>query len=162
MKTTSALVSGLAGATVVTATHEIVRRINPKAPRMDLLGMQALNKALQSLDWKTPKHLFYWTMAGDILANSLYYSLAGVGKQKSVWLRGSALGLAAGIGALILPKPMGLNERYSNRTLETKAMTLGLYVTGALVTTALLVLWNRKKKTTEQEWERKLLTSAMG
>jgi hypothetical protein len=41
-------------------------------------------------------------------------------------------------------------------------MTVGLYVTGALVTTAVIKLLNKKKKVQHKEWERRLVTSAMG
>jgi hypothetical protein len=161
MKASSALVSGLAGATVLTATHEVIRQFNSKAPRMDLLGMQAISKALKKVDWKRPSNLYLITMAGDLIANSLYYSAAGIGGRKSVWVRGAALGLAAGLGAVLLPKPLGLNENHSSRTVTTKVLTVGLYVAGALVTTAVLRALDRKNKKREQDWEQRLMTSAM-
>jgi hypothetical protein len=161
MNLAKSLISGLAGATVTTLTHEVLKKVDPKAPRMDLLGMQALSKILGNVNWSRTK-LFYMAMAGDLVANSLYYSLSGAGSERTVWLRSTALGLAAGIGAVLLPQPLGLNERYSSRTLHTKIATVGLYVTGALVTTAILKLLSRRKKVKHEEWENRLLTSAMG
>jgi hypothetical protein len=168
MKAIASLGGGLAGAAAVTLIHESVKRIVPTAPRMDLLGMNALSKGLEAAGLKTPTktQLFAITMAGDIIANSLYYSLAGVGKEKNIWWRSAALGLVAGIGAVSLPGPLGLEEKHSNRTLSTKIMTVGLYVAGALVTTAAIKLFSKKVENTRhrrhQEWERKLVTSAMG
>ena len=52
MKTIAALGGGLAGAAAVTLLHETVRRIVPEAPRMDLLGKQALSKGLNAAGWK--------------------------------------------------------------------------------------------------------------
>jgi len=77
-------------------------------PRMDLLGMNALSKLLKRVanERLSTENLFKWTMAGDILANSVYYSLSGIGSKKNVWTRGIALGLAAGAGAIFLPKPL--------------------------------------------------------
>ena len=139
MKASTALMSGLAGATTLTIVHEIVKRVDPKAPRMDLLGMNAISKMLYKAH-KTPpdrQTLFLITMAGDLVANALYYSLTGVGR-KGHWLKGTLLGTAAGIGGVLLPKPMGLNPAYSGRTNSTKAMTVMLYLIGGLVTSAVL------------------------
>jgi len=140
MKPTIALGSGLAGATATTLIHETVKRLAPNAPRMDLLGMNALSKVLKSTDHNVPGRtkLYGWTLAGDLVSNSLYYSLAGIGKKKGALLRGGLLGLAAGVGAVLLPKPLGLNEDYSNRTTSTKLMTIGLYLAGGLITAAVL------------------------
>ena len=63
---------------------------------------------------------------------------------------------------MLLPAPLGLNKKYSNRTVATQLMTVGLYMTGALVTTAVIKLLNKKKKVKHTEWERRLVTSAMG
>lgn len=155
---------GLAGAATVTLVHESVRRVVPEAPRMDLLGMQAISKGLKGIGCEQPTtgKLFAAAMVGDVVSNALYYSAAGIGTEKNLWIRGAALGLGAGIGALLLPKPMGLHERYSNKTVSTQLMTVGLYVTGALVATAVIKLLNKKKAVKNQEWERRLVTSAMG
>ena len=163
MKTIAALGGGLAGAAAVTLLHETVRRIVPEAPRMDLLGKQALSKGLNAAGWKKPdeKKLFTWALAGDLLSNSLYYSLAGVGKENNAWARSTALGLAAGLGAVLLPGPMGLENRYSNKTLSTKLMTVGLYVAGALVTTLVMKMVEKKKQRKHKDWEQRLVTSAM-
>ena len=164
MKPIASIGGGLAGAAAVTLIHESVRRIVPKSPRMDLLGMNAISKGLNAAGIKTPNNttLFAMALTGDILANSLYYSLAGIGKEKNIWLRGAALGLVAGIGAVGLPGHLGLEKRHSSRSTETKIMTIGLYVAGALVTTAVIKLLARKKHRRNQEWERRLVTSAMG
>ena len=164
MKTIASLGGGLAGACAVTLIHESVRRVVPKAPRMDLLGMNAISKGLNAAGIKTPtgNKLYTMALAGDILSNSVYYALAGSGDDKNIWLKSSALGLAAGIAAVTLPGPMGLEERHSARTTETKLMTIGLYVAGALVATAIMKLMARKKHKRNEEWERRLVTSAMG
>lgn len=164
MKTIASLGGGLAGACAVTLIHESVRKIVPKAPRMDLLGMNAISKGLNAAGIKTPtgKKLFTMALVGDILSNAIYYSVAGAGNDKNIWLKSSMLGLAAGIGAVVLPGPLGLEKTHSARTTETKLMTVGLYVAGALVATAIMKLMARKKHKQNQEWERRLVTSAMG
>lgn len=164
MKPIAAIGGGLAGAAAVTLIHESVKKVVPKAPRMDLLGMHAISKGLNAAGIKAPTdaRLFAIALTGDLLANSLYYSIAGIGNEKNLWLRSTALGVAAGIGALSLPKFFGLKEKHSNRTVTTSLMTVGLYVTGALVTTAVIKMLAKKKERRNREWERRLVTSAMG
>jgi hypothetical protein len=131
---------------------------------MDRLGMQAMAKGFKKAGKNVPNEdaLYTITMAGDLISNALYYSAAGIGSEKNIWVRSSLLGLAAGLGAVLLPEPLGLKSKYSNRTLTTQLMTVGLYVTGALVTTAVIKALNKKKRTQHKEWERRLVTSAMG
>jgi len=164
MKPIATMSGGVAGAAAVTLIHESVRRIVPQAPRMDLLGMNAISKGLNAIGIKTPTDtkLFALALAGDLLSNAVYYSIAGIGNEKNIWLRSSMLGLAAGIGAVTLPGPLGLEEKHSNKTTATKLMTVGLYVAGALITTAVIKLLASRKQERNQEWERRLVTSAMG
>jgi hypothetical protein len=164
MKSIASLGGGFVGACAVTLIHESVRKIVPKAPRMDLLGMNAISKGLNAAGIKTPtgNKLYTMALAGDILSNAIYYSIAGAGNEKNIWLKSSILGLTAGIAAATLPGPLGLNEKHSARTTETKLMTIGLYVAGALVATAIMKLMAKKKHKSNQEWERRLVTSAMG
>lgn len=126
---------GIAVALALTLLHETVRRINTDAPRMDLLGTQAVAKSLETVDTPVPDKdkLFKITMAGDVISNSLYYSIAGIGGENGAILRGTLLGLAAGVGAVYLPKPLGLNPAPASRDLQTKFMTVALYLAGGLV-----------------------------
>jgi hypothetical protein len=146
MKLLNSLGSGMAGAVALTLVHEGLRRSTPVAPRMDLLGMTALAKLLNKGRLPVPGNtkLFWLTMAGDVLSNTLYYSLSGVGAKKGRTLRGAVLGLAAGIGAVVLPKYIGLPNSPSDRTTTTKLLTTGLYFLGGVVT--LLVLKKLDKR----------------
>ncbi|MES2731031.1 MAG: hypothetical protein V4714_04755 [Bacteroidota bacterium] len=146
MKTTSALGGGLAGALALTLLHETVRQLQPKAPRLDLLGMEAIAKLLLKSGERPPDDptLHRMALAGDVVANSLYYSLAGIGKQENVWLRAALMGLGAGIGAVTLPEPLGLSEKPSGQTFQTKAMTVAWYVAGGLAAAAVAHLLENK------------------
>lgn len=141
------IVGGLAGSAALTILHEVLKKFDAKAPRMDLLGMMALSKIIRGAGKRAPakNKLYAYTMAGDLLSNALFYSLAGMGKQKTILQKGAALGIAAGLGAIFLPKPLHLNEEYSNRTKHTQVMTVGYYLIGALVAAALI---KRLQKTT--------------
>ncbi|WP_242929526.1 hypothetical protein [Pontibacter vulgaris] len=144
MKATNALTAGLAGACIVTAMHETLRRVVPDAPRMDLLGMRAIAKLMRKAGEEPPQddELHNWALGGDIVSNALYYSL--VGTDKNAWLRGAFLGAVAGIGGVVLPGPLGLGEAPSNRTPQTKAMTIGLYFLGGLAAAAVARMLKKK------------------
>ena len=148
MKALSMIGSGLAGAATLTLIHETVRKFDPKAPRMDLLGMQALSRILRATGTQPPSEnkLYGWTMAGDLVSNALYYSLAGVGRKKTILEKGIALGVAAGLGALALPKPLNLNQRYSNRTVHTQVLTFSYYLIGSIVAAAIMKRLERKER----------------
>lgn len=133
----SQLISGLCGALFLTAVHETLRVTLPQAPRMDRLGKEGLTKILSALNVSPPQDssvLHTATLAGDILANTLYYSLIPMPPAHKLWTRSWALGLLAGSGALVLPRPLGLNPKHSNRAPKTQVLTVAYYLSGALVT----------------------------
>lgn len=138
MSFAKAILSGFIGACTLTLIHETARRLVPDAPRMDILGMRAISKALRTVGEQPPesKRLHRASLIGDILANSLYYSLVGVGRAENVLLRGAGLGIAAGVGGVLLPEPLGLGGEPSGRSDATKVMTVGWYLAGALAAAA--------------------------
>jgi hypothetical protein len=110
----------------------------PSTPRLDVLGMRAVAKSLRVIDQSVPNptRLRRGALVGDLVANTLYYSLVGVGEDAHVWRRGALLGLAAGVGAVVLPGPLGLGQGPSARSLATRLMTIGGYLAGGLVAAA--------------------------
>jgi len=157
MKAINALLGGLAGACAITVLHQVIKSKDTEAPRMDLLGMESLTKILHKVGVEPPADdkLYYITMAGDILSNTFYYSLTGVG-QKKTWLKGPVLGLAAGIGAILLPKPMGLNPKHSNYTRQTQLLSVLYYFAGGVVSSAVTKLLEPKTDTSVTAKVRKL------
>lgn len=129
-----AMGSGLVGACALTVIHESARRVIPEAPRMDVLGKSVAARVFRALDVEVPpsEQLHDITLAGDVISNSLYYSLVGLGGPETATLRGALLGLGAGVGAVLLPEPLGLGSAPSARTNATKAMTVGWYLAGGL------------------------------
>lgn len=131
------LASGITGAVALTVVHETAKRFVPNAPRMDVLGMRAIARSMYKMDEQPPAEnkLFQYSIIGDIISNSLYYSLTGTGRK--AWLRGATLGALAGIGGVLLPGPLGLGTEPSGRTPQTKAMTVAWYLLGGLTAAAL-------------------------
>jgi hypothetical protein len=84
------------------------------------------------------------TMLGDIVSNGLYYTVVGSGKHSLG--RGLLLGVAAGVGGMLLPGPMGLGEAPSNRTPQTKAMTVAWYTVGGLAAGAVAQALRKRRK----------------
>ena len=131
-----ALAAGFAGACALTILHEILRRSVPRAPRLDILGMRSIAKGMRMAGQKPPEKLHETALAGDLLANTAYYSLVGAAGSEKAMLTGSLLGVGAGLGAVLLPKPMGLGVGPSDRTVGTQAMAVSLYLTGGMLAAA--------------------------
>lgn len=133
-----ALLSGAVGAASLNILHETARHVIPHAPRVDVLGMRAIAMSMQAVgETPPPRNTLYWlAMAGDLVSNSLYYSLVGVGNRKHTWRRGIVLGAAAGLGAVVLPRPMGLGSQPGQRTPVTQILTFMWYFIGGLVAAA--------------------------
>ncbi len=133
------------GAATITLIHESVKNIVPKAPRMDLVGMEGLSRIMLRSGKvpPPPKKLYTAALVGDLVSNALYYSVAGIGSTKNVWTRGAALGIAAGLGALLVPQRMGLLSAPSHRSKASQSMTLGLYVIGGIVAAAAMTWLNK-------------------
>jgi len=136
MKIIKNIIGGLAGAIALNILHETVKHFDHDAPRVDLVGEEALNKGLEAVGSKPLKgnSLYAATLAGDLLSNAFYYSLIGAGKKKYLIIRGLGYGAAAGVGALKLTKPIGLSDAPVTRTEKTQALTVAYYALGGLVT----------------------------
>lgn len=133
----SSLMSGAAGAVALTAIHELGRRQLPYAPRMDVLGMRALRR-MPAFEHERPRssRLRAWALAADLVANTIYYAAVPAKTSARTWSRAAALGLGAGVGALLLPEPMGLGTPPQSEKRANQAMTVAWYVLGALVAAA--------------------------
>jgi hypothetical protein len=94
--------------------------------------MQALAKTLDVLGAPVPKGnaLYNATLAADLVSNGAYF--AGVAPWPSPLLAGLVLGVAAGIGAVMLPEPLGLSTAPTSRTAATSVLTALLYTAGGL------------------------------
>ncbi|MDQ0641149.1 hypothetical protein QF042_004714 [Pedobacter sp. W3I1] len=145
MKLLKSLLAGFAGAAALNILHESVRRLDPDAPRIDLLGEQALSKSMNRLKLEAPggNNLYLATLAGDIISNSLYYSAIGFGDSKNIYLKGAIAGITAGLGAISIPDKIGLDDTPVTKTDKTKILTVVWYAIGGLVTAA---VFNRLKK----------------
>lgn len=140
-------IGGLAGACTLTILNETAKKIDKDAPRLDLLGMNAVAKMMKGVGISSlpgPAKLLPAAMAGDLVTNSLYYGLAEAGDKRKTLIRGTLLGLGAGVGAVALAKPMGLDERATAATTKTKVLTVAWYVVGGLVAAAVTNLITKR------------------
>jgi hypothetical protein len=145
MKVSSTL-GGLAGAAALTLMNEGVKKINSNAPRLDLLGQNAVAKFMKGNDMLSKTAQQFFPMAGDLISNSLFYGMARGSSPANTMLRGALLGLGAGVGAVALPEVMGLDPKPTNKTNETKLMTIAWYVVGGLVAAAVINALDSYKK----------------
>jgi hypothetical protein len=142
-RTTAAFVSGAAGAVCLNLMHECARKSVPDAPRVDIVGMRAVERISAAAGVAPPEHLRTVTFAGDVAANSLYYSAVGFAGPEHGLAVGAGLGVAAGLGAVLLPRPMGLGDAEVNRTPATTVMTAGMYLAAGLIAGALYRVMGR-------------------
>ncbi|RFZ93080.1 hypothetical protein D0C36_16120 [Mucilaginibacter conchicola] len=134
-KFTSSIIGGIAGAVALNILHQVIKQFDHEAPRVDLVGEEALSKGLSTIGLEPPSGnaLFTATLAADLLSNAAYYSLIGFGKKKFLPLAGLVAGLTAGIGTLELTAPLGLSDAPVTRTEKTKLLTVAWYTFGGLV-----------------------------
>jgi hypothetical protein len=151
MKIPTSLISGFSGAVALTFLHQVFRKTVKNAPRMDRLGEQAIQKIIGVTGHKVPTKdsLSDVAMTGDIAGNAMFYSMVGALPVNPV-VSGAALGLAAGVGALLLPEPLGLDEKYSNATTKTQVLTLAIYLAGGIVAGLVARQLSKKKKLVEK------------
>lgn len=124
------ILAGLGGAIALNLLHETIRKNFNNVPEVNKVGEEALNKALDKADMKitNPDQLYAATLAGDVISNGIYYATTATSSFNI------ASGLLAGIGAVALPKKMGLDDDPVAETAEKKVMTVAYYLFGAVVT----------------------------
>lgn len=117
---------------MLTAAHQILKNFSRRSPRIDALGRQSVTGVLHALRLPQPtgKRLQSTALAGDLVANTLFYSTASLAGARNAPIVGSLLGIAAGLGALVTPGVLGLDPKATNRYPETRALTIGLYTLG--------------------------------
>lgn len=146
MEFIKSMIAGFAGAAALNILHETLRKFDSEAPRLDLIGEEALQKSTKALNLPTPTgdKLYNVTLASDILSNATYYAAIGMGNKKFLLLKALGSGLSAGLAAIKLPEPMGLDDKPVASSDKRKIMTLGYYVFGALITAGVLGMMSKK------------------
>ncbi len=140
MKSIKNFGAGLVGSIALNLLHESLRKYNNNVPKIHLLGEQAIQKSRMALGKPAisdKDELYSTTLKADLMSNAVYYSLIG-GKRSLIWPKAVLLGLCAGIGALKLPETVGLDPSPVTATPQKKALTVGYYLFGALVTAFVL------------------------
>lgn len=125
------ILAGLAGALVLNILHETIRSRFAGAPRINELGEEALRKSLKpfKVTIDDPQSAYWATLSSDIVSNALYYGVTATTSPVTS-------GALAGIGAVKLPRYLGLNEEPVAGTPQKKLLTVSYYLVGALVTQA--------------------------
>lgn len=133
-----ALASGAVGAGVLTLIHESARRSVPRAPRMDVVGMRAIDRVMAWMNVALLNRpgLRRAAFAGDLVGNTLYYSAVVGRTPRDTWRRGLMLGAVAGVGALALPERIGLGTPPDSASRSNQLMTIAWYVIGGLAAAA--------------------------
>lgn len=137
----TALLAGIAGAAALTIANEFLRHRYDNVPRVNEVGEEAVEKILAPTDIHlNDKELYATTLVGDILSNALYYAATATNGT------GLISGLFAGIGAVELPKYLGLNDQPVASTDQKKVMTIAYYTLGGVVAGLIYSSSKTKKK----------------
>ncbi|MGK7392644.1 MAG: hypothetical protein ACNS60_19980 [Candidatus Cyclobacteriaceae bacterium M2_1C_046] len=124
------IATGLAGSTALTGLHQALLGMD-EAPRVDLLGKEALEKVAGNGKSGISQSTFYWgSIAGDILSNSAFYSI--IAKAKNPIFTGALVGGVIGAFTLISPNLFGLNKDFVRSSEKKKYITLGYYIFGGI------------------------------
>ena len=128
------LAGGRAGALVLNLIHEAAKRFSNDAPRIDLVGEEALTKSLNAVGVSAPtgNALTGSTLVADLASNTMYYAMIAKGPNKHLLLRGAGYGLFAGLGAVGLTQKLGLSDKPVTKTTGTKVMTVAWYLLGGI------------------------------
>ena len=139
-----ALTGGFAGTVILTGLHEAARHLLPHAPRMDVIGERALARLLARVRRRVVprEQLFGATLAGEIVSNTVYYSLIGAGSRSGLLRRGLLIGLAAGVGAVLLPPRLGLGSPPREKRPVTPLLTIVWYTAGGVTAALAMRLWD--------------------
>jgi hypothetical protein len=142
------LIGGAVGASALTLIHEMARRTLPDAPRMNTFGRRAMARGMEAVGLNPPEgdELHASALAGDLVSNTLYFALAGLGPADDAVERGGILGAVAGLGALALPPALGLGRAAILGTPARASMTLGWYLAGGLAAGVAISLLGRRHR----------------
>ena len=132
------MLSGLAGAAVLTAIHETARRVVPHPPRTDVLGSRAIAAGFRRVGLTPPRAnaLYALAMAADVVSNGAIYATVPVGDDRSAYRRGLVIGLLTGVTALVLPPLIGLGHMPGRKAPYTQLTALAWYAAGGYAAAA--------------------------
>src|ERR1700761_4685443 len=129
--------AGLAGAASLSILNELSRRLDPKAPRLELIGERALASGLRRAGARRPRSskLRRLGILSDLVANSLVYGALFAGRPRP-WQRGTIGGLLAGAAALAAAPALGIERRFRAAPAATQ-LALARYIGAGLAASAL-------------------------
>jgi hypothetical protein len=142
------LAAGLVGAVVLNLAHEVGRRVWRDAPRVDKVGERALTSMIRATGGRAPRGrtLRRWTLAGDIVANAVYYATSIPGGSNRPFRRALVSGVLAGVGAVRLPPRLGLGRVPRTRRRSGRLMAIAWYTLGGLAAAACYRLFGGGKR----------------
>lgn len=134
------LVAGFGGAIALNILHSIVKNNFNDTPDFKVVGEEAIDKSLEKANLRISdqEKLYNATVAGDIVGNTLYYTF-------TPFKLNTLVGALGGLGAMALPKQIGVDNKPIAGNDRKKMITMGYYVFGALVAGGIYNLLTKKK-----------------
>ena len=105
---------------------------------MDVVGRRAISTLWRRAGGRPPrgKRLYWTTLAADMLSNTAYFAGFLLGRPRRPFMRQTAAGLGAGLGAFLLPPLLRLGLAPRSYRRGNRFLTIGLYLLGGLVSAA--------------------------
>ncbi|PRD55971.1 hypothetical protein [Sphingobacterium gobiense] len=139
------IIPALAGSIALNIIHELARKRSNDVPQINEVAEEGIEKAWLAAGSKPPQgnNLYGIALTSDIIANTAFFRTISGETPKETLTKGLLLGAAAGIGALTLTEPLGLDDKPVNRNPKVQALTILYYVVGGLVTAGVYNAINR-------------------
>lgn len=150
MQVIESLTAGAIGASALTAVHETARHTISNSPRVQLIGMRAIEQwFLSPLGVSlTRNQLYGLSIAGDLISNGLGYAAITAlygNDKKQLYIACAAYGAAVGIATWMTPPYVGLGQQPTANKTKTSSLTVLWYVLGGLAAATAYTLMNRTK-----------------
>lgn len=151
---TNSILAGTIGAGALTAIHETARHTFNNSPRVELLGVRAIEKILSPLGINLSyNQLYSLSIASDLVTNGLGYAAVAAlfrDNKKKLFVACGLYGATVGLATWFAPPHVGLGQQPTNNRTKTSAMTVAWYVLGGLATAAAYSLLTRNPRVTDE------------
>ncbi len=136
MGTRSSLLNDLAGRSPLSLLQIVVRIFDRKAPLIENSGKKTIAKLAEHADLDVPEQdMEYLLNSASEKISSKLAAFTGRDLEKAYLLQGAALGLTAGVGAVLLQAndDNWSGSRASEQPLKKNLLTIGIYIAGGIL-----------------------------
>lgn len=148
MSTRPAFMEQFANESLLSILQKIVRMIDRTAPRLDEVGKHNIAKLADKADMNVPEQdMNYLINTASEKVSDKLVTLFGHSPEDNILLKGAALGLTAGVGAVLLPGHHQMFEVGNTDNTKNKLLTIGVYILGGIAASYISKQLNKQNNT---------------